>query len=234
MKKESFILYNSFYEPIKTLKNEQLGKLFRAIFNYTMNGEITQDTEIMIAFMFIKNQIDIDTKKWEEEKKGRSEAGKKGMASRWGKKKMEDNNYNSDITNYNEDNSVINTITNVTSITDNVNENENENENDNGDVNVINNAPITLNELIEYGKTINASEQYCEKFYNTYESTNWINKNGQKITNAKSLLKKWINEDKSKLNNPEWFNKDIDQNITTLEEQQNFEEKLESLRKGSI
>lgn len=95
-------------------------------------------------------------------------------------------------------------------------------------------TPITLNELIEYGKTINASEQYCEKFYNTYESTNWINKNGQKITNAKSLLKKWINEDKNKLNNPEWFNKDIDQNITTLEEQQNFEEKLESLRKGSI
>ena len=93
--KESFILYNSFYEPIKALKNEQLGKLLRAIFNYTINGEITQDSEIMVAFMFIKNQIDLDAKKWEAEKNKRSEAGKKGMASRWGKKN------NKAITSYN-------------------------------------------------------------------------------------------------------------------------------------
>ena len=53
MKKDSFVLYNSFYEPIKELKNEQLGKLFRAIFDYTINGEITQDNEILIAFMFM-------------------------------------------------------------------------------------------------------------------------------------------------------------------------------------
>lgn len=62
--KDSFILYNSFYEPIKTLKNEQLGKLFRAIFNYTINGEITQEDDILIAFMFIKNQLDIDNEKY--------------------------------------------------------------------------------------------------------------------------------------------------------------------------
>ena len=87
MNKESFILYNSFYEPIKTLKNEQLGKLFRAIFDYTINGEITQDNEILVAFMFIKNQIDLDALKWENEKNKRSEAGKKGMESRWHNKK---------------------------------------------------------------------------------------------------------------------------------------------------
>lgn len=82
MKKDSFVLYNSFYDPIKELKNEQLGKLFRAIFNYTINGEITQDNEILIAFMFIKNQIDLDTKKWEEAKKKRSEAGRLGGINR--------------------------------------------------------------------------------------------------------------------------------------------------------
>lgn len=124
MNKESFILYNSFYEPIKVLKNEQLGKLFRAIFNYTINGEITQDNEILVAFMFIKNQLDLDTKKWEESKQQRSEAGKKGMEKRWGK---QNNNVINDITN---DNTVINDITKIT-VNDNVNVNVNDNVNDN-------------------------------------------------------------------------------------------------------
>lgn len=127
--KDSFILYNSFYEPIKSLKNEQLGKLFRAVFNYTINGEITQDGEILVPFMFIKNQIDLDSKKWIEEKQKRSEAGKKGMQNRWHNK----NNNKNVIT---KDNSVINVITDynkpyqdITKITDNVNVNVNDNDN---------------------------------------------------------------------------------------------------------
>lgn len=76
--KDSFVLYNSFYEPIKTLKNEQLGKLLRAIFNYTINGEITQDAEIMIAFMFIKNQLDIDNEKYKKICERNKNNGSKG------------------------------------------------------------------------------------------------------------------------------------------------------------
>jgi len=82
MERKGFIIYNSFYEPIKALKNEQLGKLLRAIFDYTINGEITQDSEILVAFMFIKNQIDIDSKKWEEEREKRKEAGRLGGIKR--------------------------------------------------------------------------------------------------------------------------------------------------------
>ena len=80
--KDSFILYNSFYEPIKNLTNEQLGKLLRAVFDYTINGVTTKDNDILIAFMFIKHQIDLDTKKWEEERKKRSEAGRIGGINR--------------------------------------------------------------------------------------------------------------------------------------------------------
>lgn len=145
--KESFILYNSFYEPIKALKNEQLGKLLRAIFNYTIKGEITQDNEIMVAFMFIKNQIDRDVEKWEKEKNKRSEAGKKGMASRWGKK---NNNGNAVIDSYNNDNTVINDITNITDNVDvyvDVNDNVNVDVNDN----VINtNNTNTINNIYDY------------------------------------------------------------------------------------
>ena len=163
--KESFILYNSFYEPIKALKNEQLGKLLRAIFNYTINGEITQDSEIMVAFMFIKNQIDRDAEKWETEKNKRSEAGKKGMASRWGKKN------NSVIDSYNNDKSVKNVIT---KITDNVNVNVNDNVNDN----------VTTNNNIYDFIEEKYDNKIFEKFWNEYpkkiskgNAEKWFKKN---------------------------------------------------------
>lgn len=98
-----------------------MGKLFRAIFEYQLNGRTDVDNEIRIAFEFIKNQLDIDADKWKDEKQKRSEAGKKGMAKRWNKDKIA-------ITNNNKDNTVINAIT---KITDNVNVNENVNVNDN-------------------------------------------------------------------------------------------------------
>ena len=115
MEKQSFILYTSFYEPLKSLNNEQLGRLLKSIFEYAINGTENVDNDIQIAFAFIKNQINIDNEKWQEEKNKRSEAGKKGMISRWN----------------NKDNNVINAITPITNITDNVNENVNVNVNEN-------------------------------------------------------------------------------------------------------
>lgn len=121
MERESFILYTSFYEPLKYLNDTQMGKLFRAIFEYQIKGNTNVDNDIRIAFEFIKNQLDIDANKWKDEKQKRSDAGKKGMAKRWNKNK-------SVITNNNKNNSVINSITNIT---DNVNENVNVNDNEN-------------------------------------------------------------------------------------------------------
>lgn len=118
--RDSFILYNSFYEPIKTLKNEQLGKLLRAIFNYTINGEITQDTEIMIAFMFIKNQLDIDNEKYkkicERNKNNGSKGGRPkkptGLSGLEEKPKKPDNDNDNDNVNdiYNSSSSYNNNI----------------------------------------------------------------------------------------------------------------------------
>ena len=88
--KNSFIIYNSFYEPLKNLSNEQLGKLFRAIFDYTIDGKVTEDNEILIAFMFIKNQLDMDNEKYQDIKQKRSEAGKKHKGNQYTKgNKME-------------------------------------------------------------------------------------------------------------------------------------------------
>ena len=192
MNKDSFILYNSFYEPIKSLKNEQLGKLLRSIFNYTINGEITQDNEILVAFMFIKNQIDIDTEKWTIEKNARSEAGKKGMASRW------HNNDNNVITNDNKNNNVINAITNIT---DNVNDNVYVNDNDN----VINKKKI-LKEKKSYGEFNNVlltDEEYAKLEKSnllTYIDTlsSYIASKGKKYKSHYATILTWSRNDNKK------------------------------------
>lgn len=80
--RDSFILYTSFYEPLKYLSDIQMGKLFRAIFEYQITGNTETDNDIRIAFEFIKNQLDIDANKWKDEKNKRSEAGRMGGIKR--------------------------------------------------------------------------------------------------------------------------------------------------------
>ncbi len=64
--KESFVIYNGFYDPIKALSNEDLGKLFRWIFEYQINGLEPSNTDsVFIAFQFFKNQFRIDDAKYE-------------------------------------------------------------------------------------------------------------------------------------------------------------------------
>ena len=64
--KESFLIYKSFYPAIEDLTNEQLGKLFRAIFEYQINATDCTDSDIMMAFKFFKNQFRLDAAKYEK------------------------------------------------------------------------------------------------------------------------------------------------------------------------
>lgn len=112
MDKNSFLIYLDYEEQFNLLTDEQVGQLMRAIIKYEKTGEITGeitdlDGMTKMAFSFIKTQLDRDREKWQEEKKKRSEAGKRGMAKRWGN----DNKDNDVITDDNKDNSVKNDIT---------------------------------------------------------------------------------------------------------------------------
>jgi len=67
-KKSSFVLHNSFFEPIKHLSNEDLGKLFRTIYEYHSSEDgVVEEPEpsIKMAFEFFKNQFRHDRKQWE-------------------------------------------------------------------------------------------------------------------------------------------------------------------------
>lgn len=78
MQKDSFILYKSFYEPLKMLSDKQLGKLFKAIFEYQINDCIGVDPDIQMAFAFIKNQMDLDNVKYQEKVRKNKENGQRG------------------------------------------------------------------------------------------------------------------------------------------------------------
>ena len=113
--KISFLMYLDYEEQFSLLSDEELGQLMRAIMQYEKTGNIPElKGVIKMAFSFIKQQLDRDEEKWQEEKKKRSEAGKKGMAKRWKKEDTEDNkviaednknnNVKSVITRYNKNN----------------------------------------------------------------------------------------------------------------------------------
>jgi len=78
----SFLIYKSFYKPIKILSNEDKGKLFKAIFEYQTQdfdgSEQVIEPEIQMPFEFFKNQFELDNKKWEKTSKAQSTNGKKG------------------------------------------------------------------------------------------------------------------------------------------------------------
>ena len=78
--KNSFVLYTDSAEQFEILSDEQAGKLIKAVFNYAGNRILPKfdDGMLIMAFSFIKGQIDRDSEKWEETRKKRAEAGRKG------------------------------------------------------------------------------------------------------------------------------------------------------------
>ena len=83
--RQSFIIYKNFYEPIKHLDDEDLGKLFRAIFEYNLSVDgnekingVVVPPEVKIPFEFFKNQFNLDDAKWMKRVNASRENGLKG------------------------------------------------------------------------------------------------------------------------------------------------------------
>lgn len=64
--KQGFIIYKSYYEPIRFLENEQLGRLFRAIFEWQISGKADPEPDILIAFNFFVKQFIFDNGRYGE------------------------------------------------------------------------------------------------------------------------------------------------------------------------
>ena len=79
MDKQSFVMYTSYKEQFSLLSDSDKGILIMALFEYTESG-IPPKLEGMplMAFSFIKMQLDRDNKKYEKTVEARKEAGKLG------------------------------------------------------------------------------------------------------------------------------------------------------------
>jgi len=109
--KKSFVLYSDFIDVFNELSDQDAGQLIKHIFQYVNDkNPVTENPIVKISFIPIKNQLKRDLIEWEEKRTERSEAGKKGMASRW---------HNKDKKAITNDNTVIKPITKIT-VTDNV------------------------------------------------------------------------------------------------------------------
>jgi len=77
--KSSFVLYHDIREPVEMLTDEERGKLFSAILNYSEYGEQPAFSgALQMAFAFIRTALDRDAEKWEGKRQKRVESGRLG------------------------------------------------------------------------------------------------------------------------------------------------------------
>ena len=79
--KTAFVLYHDIRPALERLNDEQRGRLFLAILDYSENGEVPdfgEDLALDIAFTFIKASLDRDAAVWDRKRNARAAAGQKG------------------------------------------------------------------------------------------------------------------------------------------------------------
>ncbi len=204
MAKETFIIYKSFYKPISCLSDKQLGRLFRAIFRYNLGEVVDVEEDIRMAFGFFKNQFDLDEAKYqakivrdvENGRKGGNPNLKQGQANqsyegKMGKKRK--------ITQENPGLTPLNPPQPI-------NDNDNVNENDNvikekttkkeKRTYVVFQRP-TLEEINAYLEEKGYTHTDAEKFFDFYESKNWmVGKN--KMKDWKASVRNWERTEKER------------------------------------
>ena len=87
--KDSFVLYNSYYDLLEDLDMEQRGTLLTAILEHSRGMDQTElDPITKLAYRVIASQLDRDRKKWECTCKKRAEAGRRGGLAKASKAKQ--------------------------------------------------------------------------------------------------------------------------------------------------
>lgn len=81
MPKNSFVVYHNYRDVLEDLTDEQVGKLFRAMFDYEIDRVEPQFSGVLnIAFKFIKKDLDINLTKYDNICERNRQNGQKGGA----------------------------------------------------------------------------------------------------------------------------------------------------------
>lgn len=195
--KDSYVFYRSYYEAITELPDNEQLKLFKAITEFGLNNEeIKLDGISKVLFTLIKPNIKSSNARYqasiENGKRGGNPNFKKGQRNPYYTQKdnPKDNLADNPINNLNEDEDY----------NDNYNVNINESESsveitDEITPSFSHTSTPALSDIIAYGNSLGANSDYCERFYNHYESIGWVNANGIKIKNWKLTLNNWYKKD---------------------------------------
>ena len=197
--KISLLLYYDYLEQFECLNDEQLRKLIYAMIEFDKNElEIELDKVTKMAFIPIKKRLKLDKENWINTCKANSENAK----TRWKK----------------ENASGCDRMRKDAKYADIEKEIEKEKEIERERIYNSGKATPTLADIIFYGSEIGASEEYCENFYNHYESIGWVNGSGQEIKNWKVIFNKWFKKDLKDGKTKDTRKKDIDPDRVLMDE----------------
>ena len=198
MKKNApgFILEKDQKIIIDELSNEEAGIIFKAIYEYeATKEEPLLDKTLKIVFMQIKVKLDF----YDEKYNTTCETNRKNIQNYWNK--VNDTNEYDRI----RSNTMATNKRKENKIKENkIKENKNKKENINNininkserDQSFTPTASPTLAEIYNYACSLDINDKdYCEKFYNHYESIGWVNGTGREIKNWKLVFNNWLKKD---------------------------------------
>ena len=206
--KKGFLLLNNQIEIIETLTDEQAGQLLKAFYDYNLGKEIKLNGLMLTVFSNFKIVFDENEQKYQKT----CEKNKKNIENYWKRvKEQNTNEYERIQSNTNEYERIrMNTMATNININKNINTNTNTNTNinlneNNNNININKSerdqsftptASPTLTEIYNYACSLDINDKdYCEKFYNHYESIGWVNGTGREIKNWKLVFNNWLKKD---------------------------------------
>ena len=206
--KKGFLLLNNQIEIIETLTDEQAGQLLKAFYDYNNGNEVKLKGLMKSVFKQFKIIFDENEQRYQE----KCEKNKKNIENYWKKIKEQNTDEYERIQSNTNVCEKIRMNTMATNINKNININTNTNTNTNINTNKLNNnininkserdqsftptASPTLAEIYNYACSLDINDKdYCEKFYNHYESIGWVNGTGREIKNWKLVFNNWLKKD---------------------------------------
>lgn len=183
--KKSLLLYYDYKDQFEMLTDEQLRNLIYAMIEFDKNDtEIELDKMTKMAFAPIKRKLKDDKKKWIEMCKTNSENGKKSHQK-------------NELTTANDRQRMVTKLTDKEKERDIDKEKDKDRECENKFSHIGDFVAPTLADIISYSETLKVNDkEYCERFYNHYESIGWVNGTGQEIKNWKLVFSNWLKKDK--------------------------------------
>ena len=196
--RKGFLLLNNQIEIIEDLSDEQAGQLLKAFYNYNNGNEVKLKGLMNSIFKQFKVIFDENEQRYQE----KCEKNKKNIEEYWKKVKEEKNTneyerkrMNTMATNINK-NININTNTNINTNKSKLNNNNININKSERDQSFTPTASPTLAEIYNYACSLDINDKdYCEKFYNHYESIGWVNGTGREIKNWKLVFNNWLKKD---------------------------------------